>query len=319
MTYTILGAGALGSIIGAHLIEAGEDVTILARDERAAHLGEHGLSITGLVDLSLPCRVETDFGQVRKTDVLVVAVKTYHTVDAVSPLRHLQVRSVFSVQNGVLKDQQLVDAFGSDAVLGSIGILSGELLDDGVVRFTLNQIVEIGELPSGVSDRVEAIVATLNGAGINSSATEAIQSTEWSKFIGWSGYACLSVITRLATFRFLSDEDSARITARVMRETAAVATALGVPVDDQPPFPSGQVAQGSEDEAVAVLQRTGANLKENAPQHRMSTLQDVERGQRLEIEETLGHTVAEGKRLGVPVPTVETCYRILSSIDRAIA
>ena len=50
----------------------------------------------------------------------------------------------------------------------------------------------------------------------------------------------------------------------------------------------------------------------------MSTLQDVERRQRLEIEETLGHTVREGARLGVQVPTVETCYRLLGSIDRSL-
>jgi 2-dehydropantoate 2-reductase len=319
MKYIILGGGALGSILGTHLIQAGEDVTILARGVRAAHLREHGISVTGLVDISVPCQVETDPGCIHETDVLIVAVKTYHTVDAISPLKHIQAGSVFSVQNGVLKNQQLIDVFGEDAVLGSIGILSGELLDDDQVRFTLNQIVELGELPKGTSTRTEAIVADLNNAGINASETASIQSVEWSKFVGWSGYASLSVITRLETHRFLSDVDSALITARVMRETASVAAALGVAIEDRAPFPSGQVSQGTEDEAVAVLNQAGETLRGNAPQHRMSTLQDVERGQRLEIEETLGHTLQEGKRLGVPVSTVETCYRLLSSIDRSLA
>lgn len=319
MTYTILGAGALGSIIGAHLINAGEDVTILARGARAAHLQEHGISITGLVDITVPCQVETDPRRLTQTDTLVVAVKTYHTIDAIQPLGHLKVDSVFSVQNGVLKNQQLIDVFGEKAVLGSIGILSGELLDDGMVRFTLNQIVEIGELPDGTSERTNAIVASLNNAHINAAESDSIQSVEWSKFVGWSGYASVSVLSRLATWRFLSDDDSARITARVMQETSAVAATLGIPIVDKAPFPSGQVSQGSEDKAIAILQQAGENLRENAPQHRMSTLQDVERGSRLEIEETLGHTVREAERLGAPVPTVDTCYRMLSSIDRSLA
>ena len=112
-------------------------------------------------------------------DVLLVAVKTYHTVDAIRLLKHIQAESVFSVQNGVLKNQQLIDVFGEDAILGSIGILSGELLDDGLVRFTLNQIVEVGELPAGVSERSESIAASLNGAGINAAATDSIQVSEW--------------------------------------------------------------------------------------------------------------------------------------------
>ncbi len=319
MTYTILGAGALGSIIGAHLIKAGEDVTLLARGARAEHLRTHGLSIAGLVEISTPCRVETDPGQVTETDVLVVAVKTYHTVDAIQPLRHLQADSVFSVQNGVLKNQQLIDVFGEEAVLGSIGILSGELLENGVVRFTLNQIVELGELPEGTSTRTGAIVADLNNAGINSGESASIQSVEWSKFVGWSGYASVSVLSRLATWQFLSDSDSARITARVIQETAAVAATLGVPIEDKSPFPAGQVARATEDEATSILQREGAGLRERAPQHRMSTLQDVERGFRLEIEETLGYTVREAKRLGVQVPTVDACYRVLSGIDRSMA
>ena len=318
MNTIILGGGALGSIIGAHLIRAGEDVTILARGTRAAYLREHGLSVTGLVDISVECKVETDPSRIGETDVLLVAVKTYHTVDAIRPLKHVRVGSVFSVQNGVLKNQQLIDVFGQDAVLGCIGILSGELLDDGLVRFTLNQIVEVGELPAGASERSESIAASLNGAGINAAATDSIQVSEWSKFVGWSGYASLSVLTRLETFKFLSDVDSARVTARVMRETASVAAALGVPIEDKAPFPSGRVSEGTEDEAVAVLKKAGEALGDRAPQHRMSTLQDVERGQRLEIEETLGHTVREGERLGVLVPTVETCYRLLGSIDRSL-
>ena len=319
MTYTILGAGALGSIIGAHLIQAGEDVTLLARGARADHLKHHGLKITGLIDLSLPCKVQTDPSQVRETDVLVVAVKTYHTVDAIQPLSHLNVGSVFSVQNGVLKNQQLIDVFGGESVLGSIGILSGELLDDGLVRFTLNQIVELGELPEGTSERTGAIVSDLNKAGINASESASIQSVEWSKFVGWSGYASVAVLSRMATWQYLSDADSARITARVMQETADVAAKLGIPIEDRAPFPAGQVARATEDEATVILQKEGAGFEERAPQHRMSTLQDVERGSRLEIEETLGYALREAERLGVPVPTVDACYRMLSSIDRSMA
>ena len=279
---------------------------------------EHGVAVSGLVDFSVPCHVETDPSRINEADVLLVTVKTYQTMDAIRPLEHLRVQSVLSVQNGVLKNRQLASVFGEETVLGAIGMLSGELLAGGMVRFTMNQMIETGALPEGITDRSKAIVDSLNRAGINATASTSIQTSEWSKFVGWSGMMGLSVLIRAETYKLLCDVDSARIAARVMRETAAVATALGIPLQDKPPIPSARIAQGTEDEAVALLTEVGETFKERAPQHRMSTLQDVERGQRLEIEETLGHTITEAERLGIAVPTVETCYRLVSSIDRSL-
>ena len=318
MKYVVLGAGALGSIIAGHLTRAGEDVTVLARGARAAHLQEYGIAVHGLEDFSVPCHVETDPSRISEADVLLVTVKTYQTLEAIRPLKHLQLGAVFSLQNGVLKNRQLADVFGEKAVLGAIGMLSGELLSDGTVRFTMNQSVEVGELPDGASERSEAIAADLNRAGINASTSDSIQTSEWSKYVAWSGMMALSVLTRLETYKFLLNSDSARIAARIMRETATVAAALGISLEDRPPIPSAQISLGSENEAVALLNGAGSTFHERLPQHRMSTLQDVERGQRLEIEETLGHTVSEAERLSVLVPTVETCYRLLSSIDRLL-
>ncbi len=318
MKYVILGAGALGSIIGGHLIRAGEDVTMLARGARAAYLRKNGIRIGGLVDFTAPCRVETDPETVEEVDVLIVTVKTYQTMDAIAGLKNLRVGSVFSVANGVLKNQQLGEVFGADAVLGAIAMLSGELLGDGAVRFTVNQMLEIGGLPNGPSAESDAIAATLDNAGIKASVSEAIQTSEWSKYVGWSGMMALSVLTRLETYKFLCEPGAARVAAKVMRETAALADALGIPLSDKPPIPSARIAAGSEDEAMEYLRKVGRSFEENAPQHRVSTLQDVERGQHLEIHETLGHTIEEAKRLGVPVPTVETCYGLIGTVDHWI-
>jgi ketopantoate reductase len=51
----------------------------------------------------------------------------------------------------------------------------------------------------------------------------------------------------------------------------------------------------------------------------MSSLQDLERGRRLEVEETLGYVVTKPDAQGVPVPTVETCYRLISGLNRFVS
>jgi 2-dehydropantoate 2-reductase len=57
MKIVILGAGALGTVLGAHLARAGEDVTLIARGQRAAYLQAHGATLTGLVDCTVPITV----------------------------------------------------------------------------------------------------------------------------------------------------------------------------------------------------------------------------------------------------------------------
>ncbi len=82
MHIVILGAGALGTVLGAHLARAGEDVTLIARGTRAAYLQEHGATLTGLVDFTVPVRVITDPSQIHDADVLIMTVKTYDMASA---------------------------------------------------------------------------------------------------------------------------------------------------------------------------------------------------------------------------------------------
>src|SRR5215510_7240056 len=154
MKIVILGAGALGTVLGAHLARAGEDVTLIARGQRAAFLQEHGATITGLVDFTVPVPVITDPSQVHEADVLIVTFKTYDMAAALQSIKHLQVESVLSLQNGVLKDEQLAQTFGWEKVLGALAFVSAEVLPTGTVRFTVNQGFYLGELPEGTSARV---------------------------------------------------------------------------------------------------------------------------------------------------------------------
>ena len=59
----------------------------------------------------------------------------------------------------------------------------------------------------------------------------------------------------------------------------------------------------------------GATLREHAPQMRQSALQDVQRGRRIEVEETLGYTLTKAAEVGLTMPTIEVCYQLLSGLN----
>ncbi|HEY5869821.1 MAG TPA: ketopantoate reductase C-terminal domain-containing protein, partial [Candidatus Tectomicrobia bacterium] len=69
---------------------------------------------------------------------------------------------------------------------------------------------------------------------------------------------------------------------------------------------------------VAHLQARGALVQARAPMLRMSSLHDLERGRRLEVEETLGYVVANAAQAGLAVPTVDTCYRLIHGINQSM-
>jgi ketopantoate reductase len=149
-------------------------------------------------------------------------------------------------------------------------------------------------------------------------ATAHIQTIEWSKFVAWIGSMAVSVLTRLESYKFLSDPDAAVVCTRLMRETAGLAAQWGIALEDMPAFPVQTITSSTEAAGVEALWARGAVVQARAPMQRMSSLQDLERGRRLEVEETLGYVVAHAATAGLAVPTIDTCYRLISGINRYV-
>jgi len=315
MHIVILGAGALGTVLGAHLARAGEDVTLLARGTRAAYLQEHGAILTGLVDCTIPVPIVTDPQQVHEADVLIVTVKTYDMVTALQSVKHLRVESVLSLQNGVLKNEQLAQTFGWDKVLGAMAMFTAEVLPIGTVRFTVNQGFYLGELPEGTSARVQTLADTLDRVGIVAKVTSSIQSLEWSKYVAWICCMAPAVLTRLETYKCLQEAHTASLIAAMAQEMTQLATARGIAIEDMAFFPIKTLSQLALDDMVTHVRHIGDQYASLAPTQKMSTLQDVEQGKRLEVEETLGYAVRQSAALGIPTPTMEVCYKLIAGIN----
>lgn len=315
--FAILGAGAIGSIVGAHLARAGHSVTMLVRERRAAQLRSNGLQIKGLAEFAARVDVLTDASQLRGADVLIVAMKTTGTAQALESLRNADVGVAFSIQNGVWKNDALANVFGADRVLGCLANTSGELLPSGDALFTRNVNIYVGELPAGSSARADRIARAIDASGVRSTAVPDVLSREWTKFVGWAGLMLMSITTRATTWRYLSDPDCALVMVRVVREVAGIAKAAGVPLATEDTLlPLQGILNGSDDAAVQAVLKAGRDFQANSPNHRLSTLQDLEAGRPLEIEETLGYAVRRAQELQQPVPLLDALYHLAAAIDR---
>jgi ketopantoate reductase len=126
-----------------------------------------------------------------------------------------------------------------------------------------------------------------------------------------------AVLTRLETYKFLQNEHTASVVASLLHEMALIATARGIALENIGFAPTKTLSQLSHEDTVALIQEMGDRFASQASTHKVSTLQDLEQGKpRLEVEGTLGYAMRQAAELGVPTPTLDTCYKLIAGINR---
>ena len=315
--FAILGAGAMGSIVGAHLARAGHSVVMLVRERRARQIQADGLRIKGLAEFSTPVRTIVDPSELQSADNFVLTTKAIGTAAALEPFRGARIGAAFSIQNGVMKNELLTAAFAQTRILGALANFSGELLPSGETLFTRNVNLTLGDLDGSVGQRALEIARALEASGVRSSAVANIRGQEWSKFAAWIGLAALAVTTRASTWKYLIDDGAARVLVQLVREVGTLAAASGVELTDQSMFPIATICSGTEQAAIEIVLGYGAEYRVSSPNHRMSTLQDLEAHRPLELDETFGFAARKAAELNLRLPLLETFYPVLRAIDRA--
>lgn len=313
--FAIVGAGAIGSILAAHLARAGHSVVLLARGRRAAQIEGQGIRISGLTEFCSRVQVVRDPSRLRG-DVLIVAVKGPDTREVLEHLRRDAASVAFSIQNGLEKNELLAAAFGGEHVLGALANTSGEILPTGEVAFTRNANISLGEMGGGPSERAARIASMIDHSGVRARSVDNIIALEWSKMCAWAGLMAMSVTTRAATWKYLRDPDSARLIALLVRELGTIARGLGIELSDDSVLPVATMCAQDESSATRAVMQAGAEFEATTPEHRMSSLQDLNAGRPLEIDSTLGYANRQAVRLGLSLPLLATFLELTSAIDR---
>lgn len=317
MRFTIVGAGAIGGITGAHLIRAGHDVTwVDTVDEHLAAIRERGLTIEGISTLTArpaaairPSELRAPLGAV------LCAVKTLHTRAALAPIAPLLDPDgvVVSMQNG-LAYYDVIDAVGGDRTLLACFNFGGHYDGPGRVVHGTAGGFHVGELTGVVTPRVLAL----------SHALGAVQTCEPSEnVLGclWSKMAMASVFFATA----LVDADVSDILARaryrtlmadLAAETVAAADAMGVSLIELHGFDPNSLRP--ERRTPAAVERALASIAAsfNPLQQRTGIWIDLAiRKRKTEAEPQLGRLVAEGARHGVSMPLNRAVFEIITEME----
>ncbi len=320
MKTVLVGAGALGSVLGGYFAQVGAEVTLVARKAHVEAIRRDGLRIGGRRGEQVVRNLQAtaDPAEVTSADLLVLGVKSYDTEETLTSLRHLRGRvgAALSVQNGGGKDEALAEAFGREAVVGATTLVGATMPEPGRVLHTNDGWTWIGELDGRVTPRVEQIADLFRQSKLPIEVRPDIRTAIWCKLNQMVPAAALSYVTRLHMHQIYLDRDLATLFVEMSREVAQVAGRLKIPLADFRGFEVKTVCTRPLEEAVESIVRRGQVMRDRGMTGvKVSTLQDLERGKRTEAEQTIGYVVRLAKEEGLTLPTVELLYRIIRGIE----
>lgn len=297
MRIVVVGSGGTGGYFGAKLARAGEEVTFLARGAHLQAIRDHGLTVRSAVEGEWNVQVEaTDSVAGHPTaDLVLFCVKSFDTGSAAELIRPVigPDTAVLSLQNGIDNEDKLMRSLGAGHVLGGVAYVFSNIESPGVIaHHQLGRII-LGEMAGGASQRTDAIVETLETAGIDAVADPAIMSTLWRKYVFLVALSGTTAVTRLPV-RFIREVPETReLWRRQVEELLALAEADGANLD-------------------ADTMQSSSNLLESlGPNNYSSLYHDLAAHKRLELDALHGHAVRLGKQHGVPTPTLFAVYASL--------
>jgi 2-dehydropantoate 2-reductase len=298
MRIAIMAAGAVGGYFGARLAAAGHEVAFIARGAHRDAIRRDGLKVESpLGDLHLKdVSVTDDPKQIGTVDVVLLAVKLWDTETAGEAARPLVGAStrVITLQNGVDSVERLAPILGADAMIGGATYVVAKIASPGVIRHTGTAAkIRCGRLDRRRDDVLARYVDEIKAAGLDITLADDMLLDLWKKFVLLSGTSGATASTRQQLGVIRDDPDMRAFLFKLMSETTAVGRAVGAG------FP-GDFAQ--------ELEQTVASFP---PTMKASMANDLEAGNRLELDWLAGTVVALGRQHGVATPTHEAVYAVL--------
>jgi 2-dehydropantoate 2-reductase len=296
MRVAVMATGALGAYFGGRLAEAGHEVHFIARGAHKEAIEKKGLKVkSALGDLHIQQpNVTDDPKKVGEVDLVFFAVKLWDTEKAgelSKPFIGKNTR-VLTMQNGIDSADRLKPILGDVVAftptrISAVITAPGEITQHGTFAN-----FRCGFLDGREDTRLQSLCDEMRKAKVEASFSKTVREDLWEKFIFLIAMSGATASTRSTIGPILADPDTTALFVSLMKETEAVGIKEGVSLAGQ---------------ADKLLARAKGAL----PTIKASMCEDVERGNRLELDWLQGKVVELGKKHGLPTPANEYVYKVL--------
>jgi 2-dehydropantoate 2-reductase len=294
MRILIIGAGAVGGVFGARLVQAGRDVTFLVRKQRADIIRRSGLQIVGvngdtILHPKLTLREEID----GPYDLVFVGVKGYGLAAAMDDFAAAigPETTILPVLNGMKHLDLLQERFGKKAVIGGLVRVAGQVDDQGRIRQVAGfEQMRYGELDGSATERLRAIDASMQGAGFDAMLSADIVQDMWEKWVQLAALGAVTCLFRGAVGAVENVPGGADLARAILSECADVATACG------------------RRPAADFLEQQSQALTEKGSPLTSSMFRDMTSGAPVEVDEIIGNFLGLAEAASVPTPLLRAAF-----------
>lgn len=327
MKICIVGAGAIGGMLGVKLALAGHDVTLILRGPNLAAVQANGLRLieeNGNELLAHPIRATASIAEAGVQDVIILGMKAHQVAAVASELpamMHTSTRIV-TMQNGIpwwyfhkLPGElgkpylgapvKAVDPDGTiaryipvDCVIGSVVYPASEVIRPGVIKVIEGNRFTLGEIDGSDTASIRAISDAFKGAGFKAPVSSDIRSEIWLKVWGNLSFNPISALTHATLEDICINPGTRQLAAHMMTEAQLIGEKLGVQF------------KVSLEKRIAGAQAVG--------QHKTSMLQDVEMGRQLELQALVGAVMELGQITSTPTPHINAVFALTSLLAKTL-
>jgi len=305
MRILVVGAGAVGGYFGGRLVQAGRDVTFLVRPRRAEQLNAKGLEILSPHgDITVHPKTVTPAQITSPYDVILLCVKSYALPAAIGDFATAvgPQSMILPTLNGMKHIDLLAARFGQAAVLGGVCLVSTEIDSEGRLRQLAGfQKLVYGELDGSTTSRLEALDASLRGAGFDTAVSRDILSDMWRKWVQLSSLGAANCLFRGSVGQIASVAGGSDLAILLIRECSGIAAACGYP-------PS-----------KSFLKQQTALFLDRDSQLTSSMYRDLKGGAPVEADAILGDLLDRGRKHSVTAPLLQAAYVSLSIYQSSLA
>lgn len=296
-----MGAGGVGSYIGALLARAGADVTLICRGAHLAAIRAGGLRAIrhdGGVGAAAIAATD-DPATVGPVDVIVQSVKLYDLAAASQQMLPMvgPDTMVLPLQNGITAPDEVGAVVDPAQVVTGVIYINSTIVGPGVVhcRSEMSSLV-FGESDGRVSQRLAGLREVCLSAGIDARISDNVRTEQWRKFVPVAGLSAISCLSRQPIGPVREDRKLRALYRQAMTEVVALATAEGVTLQS------------------GIVEQTLAATQRFQPDAKVSMLEDLEAGRPLELDWLSGYVSREARRLGVATPFHDIAYTCLKPL-----
>jgi 2-dehydropantoate 2-reductase len=331
----IVGAGAVGGYTGAHMVQAGEDVTFIDPwPEHVETMRKTGLRVTHARDVpefSVKVRAlhVTDAQALAKekpVDIAFMCMKSYDTAWATMLISQYLAPDgyVVSLQN-CMNEETVASVVGWGKTLGCIASsITVNLPDPGHIHRgagkggAAHTVFRTGEVHGRITPRAEEVLR-LVGYSDSAKVTSNLWGERWSKLVANVMQNGLSACTGLPGVKIVETEPLRRFSTRLGSEAIRVGQALGYSLEEVLHLAPETIAKAGEGDPAAIQATDAQRLEDTARvsgAQRPSMGQDMQKGRRTEIEFLNGYVVREGEKVGLACRANAALTDIVLRVER---